>query len=494
MSVLGAGAPLALNLSAIGAAAAQTASDYKALVCVFLYGGNDAFNTVLATDATSWQNYVAVRKQAPDPIALLAPGTAKSSSGAAGSPARLGGVLPISPRNAQGRSFALHPVLGEMQRLFTTDRRVAIVANVGTLAMPTSKAQYKLASHPKPPKLFSHNDQQSIWQAFEPEGAANGWGGHLADLFASANSRSMFSAVSIGLSAPWLSGVSTRPYQIGSAGTIRYPVDTNGSIYNSAEVGDTLIRLATTNATGHVLAGDMAATARRSVDAEAALRSVLRPAGEAPWGTPASSYSQLNDALLKYVNPLTGASDSNPLARQLQAVARMIQASGSLGLRRQVFFVGIGGFDTHNEQNANHAKLMAQLADGLSYFDTVLGSLGVRDKVTTFTATDFGRTFTSNGDGTDHGWGSHQFVMGGAVRGGDIYGDFPVLAAKNKADNHFDGSPDQLLNGVLLPSISVDQYGATLARWFGIGDSTLPDIFPNLARFDASTRNLGFMV
>jgi uncharacterized protein (DUF1501 family) len=492
MAALGAGAPLALNLSAVAIAAAQTATDYKALVCIFLYGGNDAFNTVLATDSASWANYTAVRRQEPEPIALLAPGVARVTSAAAGSPAHLGGVLPIAPANAQGRSFALHPQLGALQQLFAADR-LAVVSNVGPLMMPTTKTQYAQVSHPKPTKLFSHNDQQSVWQAFEPEGAARGWGGRMMDFFAGSNARASFGALAIGFNSPWLSGNSTTPYQLSMGGTVRYPVDTNGSIYNSAEVGNTLLRVATTNATGHVLAGDLATAAQRSIDAETLLRGVLRPAGEAPWGTPASSYSQLSDPLLRFVNPLTGAAETNPLARQLQAVARMIQSHGTLGMRRQVFFVGLGGFDVHNSQNTNHARLMAQLADGMSYFDTVLGSMGMRDKVTTFTASDFGRSFTSNGDGTDHGWGGHHFVMGASVRGGDIYGAFPVLAAKNRGNNQFDGSPDQLLNGVLLPGISVDQYGATLARWFGVGEGAALEVFPNLRQFDTSKRTLGFM-
>jgi uncharacterized protein (DUF1501 family) len=156
-----------------------------------------------------------------------------------------------------------------------------------------------------------------------------------------------------------------------------------------------------------------------------------------------------------------------------------------------VFFVSMGGFDTHDAQNRNQADLMARLGHALRYFDTTLGALGLRNNVTTFTASDFGRTFTSNGDGTDHGWGSHHFVMGGAVRGGDIYGSFPTLGLKNTNNNFFDSSPDQVNNGSLLPTTSVDQFGATLARWFGVPDSSLNDIFPNLANF--SQRNLGFM-
>ena len=495
MTALGAAGPTALNLAALGTAFAATAGDYKVIVCVFLSGGNDPFNTVLATDAASWSNYTAVRKQAPDPIALLAPGTAPNPSAAAGSPARLGGVLPIVPANPQGRSYALHPMLAGIKTLFDA-KRVSVVANVGPLVMPTTKTQYASLAHPKPPRLFSHNDQQSVWQSFAPEGASSGWGGRIGDIFASANAGSMFSAVSAGGKAVWLSGKSTRIYQIGSAGTVRYPTDPNGSIYNSAEAGAALLRMASTPYDGHVLKADIAAAAKHSIDAEATLRSVLKPAGDALWGTPASSYAQSSDPRLKYVNPLYGSSTFNPLAGQLQAVARMIEASGALGLKRQVFFVNlsVSGFDTHNGQNGAHADLLAQVNQALVYFDTVLGALGARDKVTTFTASEFGRSFTSNGDGTDHGWGGHHFVMGAAVKGGDLYGKFPVLGAKNASNNEFDSSPNQLLNGVLLPEISVDQFGATLAEWMGVSDSQQLEIFPSLANFDAARRNLGFMV
>jgi uncharacterized protein (DUF1501 family) len=176
----------------------------------------------------------------------------------------------------------------------------------------------------------------------------------------------------------------------------------------------------------------------------------------------------------------------------LQVVARIIAAQSSLKVKRQVFFVSLTGFDTHNTQNLVHADLMARLNHGLKYFDNALSALGVSRQVTTFTASDFGRSFTSNGDGTDHGWGAHHLVMGGAVQGGDVYGAFPVMSTKNHRDNEFDASPDQIINGVLLPRISVDQYGATLGRWFGLSSSQLGDVFPNLGNFSGRS-DLGFM-
>jgi uncharacterized protein (DUF1501 family) len=209
----------------------------------------------------------------------------------------------------------------------------------------------------------------------------------------------------------------------------------------------------------------------------------------------AGTYNPNNDPKLRYDHPLNGGQAFNGLAQQFQMVARMIDAArnGAVAARRQVFLVSLGGFDTHDAQNRNHADLMARLAHALRYFDTTLGAIGARANVTTFTASDFGRTFTSNGDGTDHGWGAHHFVMGGAVRGGDFYGRFPQLSVKNANNNNFDASPDQLGNGALLPQVSVDQLGATLGRWFGLSDAQLIDVFPNLANFNAGQRNLGFM-
>ena len=507
----GAGAPMALNLLAAGSAAAQAAPDYKAIVCLFLFGGNDSFNMVLPTDGhngpgaaapgSSWNAYTATRNQAPDSIALLAPGVLADGGAAVGSPARLGGVLPLSSLNANGlnnsRSFALHPMLGSLQALFNTDRRLAIVPNVGPLLRPTTKTQFGQMSHPKPASLFSHNDQQNTWQAMAAEGATRGWGGRMGDALVAMNSRTVFTSISASGNAVWLAGQTVQQYQVSSGGAIRMGADSNGRLYGSTVVADALQRIAGSSRSNHVFERDLAGISARSVDAETTLRSALRAPSDALFGTaPASgTYNAANDPKLRYLNPLTGQQTANGLAQQLQVVARLIDAgiSGATGARRQVFFVSLGGFDTHDLQNRNHADLMARLNQALSYFDTTLGAMGARNNVTLFTASDFGRTFTSNGDGTDHGWGSHHLVMGGAVRGGDLYSRFPTLGVKNANNNNFDSSPNQLGNGSMLPETSVDQLGATLGRWFGCSDSALADIFPNLANFDVGRRNLGFM-
>lgn len=499
VSVLaGAGAPLALNLLAAGSAAAQSASPYRAIVCLFMYGGNDAFNTVLPTDSASWSAYTATRNQAPDSIALLSPGTAPNLSARATSPARLGGVLPIAPTNPQGRTYALNPLLGSLQTMFNVDRRLAIVPNIGPLILPTTKAQYGLSTHPKPARLFSHNDQQSTWQTMLPEGAPHGWGGRMADIMASANTQAVFTSISSSGNAVFLSGQSVRQYQVSGSGALRLGADNNGRVYNSPTVASALQSVVGRPMGGHVLEADIASISQRSIDAEALLRGALRPPSDPAFGTaPVSGdgYDPAADPKLQFMNPVTGALAFNPIAQQLQVVARLVDAglSGATGARRQIFFVSLGGFDTHDNQNQKQSELLARVAHAMSYFDTALGAINARNMVTTFTASDFGRTFTSNGDGTDHGWGAHQFVMGGAVRGGDLYGKFPTLVARTPGTNSFDGSPDQIRNGALLPTTSVDQLGATLAQWFGLSESQKLEVFPNLANFNTSVRNLGFM-
>jgi uncharacterized protein (DUF1501 family) len=490
----GAGAPLALNLLAAGSAAAQAAGDYRAIVCLFMFGGNDAFNMVLPNDAPTWAAYTAMRSS----IALLSAGTPINPGAGSGSPARLGGVLPIAPARPQGRSYALHPLMTRLQSMFDTDRRLAIIPNVGPLVAPTTKAQYNLASYPKPPHLFSHNDQQSIWQTMMPEGATQGWGGRMADKLVGANTQAVFTAISAAGSSVWLSGQGVRQYQVSGSGALRMGADSNNLVYGSASVASALASIARSAQGSHVLEADMATIADRSIASESILRGALKPASDPAFGTPPASgvgYNPSSDPKLQYLNPLDGKLEFSSLAQQLQMVARLVQAgmSGATGVRRQVFFVSLGGFDTHSKQNSQHTDLMARVAHAMQYFDTSLGAINARNAVTTFTASDFGRTFTSNGDGTDHGWGAHQFVMGGAVRGGDLYGAFPTLVARNPATGDFD-SPDQVRNGALLPTTSVDQLGATLGRWFGLSDTEALEVFPNLVNFSPAARNLGFMV
>jgi uncharacterized protein (DUF1501 family) len=453
-------APFALNLAAMGNAAAQSAGDYKAMVCLFLNGGNDAFNTVLATDSASWNEYLRVRNTGGgDSIHL--PGIGET-----------GGVLPIVPATAQaGRSFALHPGLGPLKELFDGGR-AAVVANVGTLIAPTTLAQYKAKSVALPPKLFSHNDQQSTWQSGQPEGASVGWGGRLGDLAVAGNANAMFTTISAAGNTVFLSGQQVRQFQVGQAGAV--PIrGISANLYGTA-AGTSALQAILADAGNDLIEQEQKSAVQRAISSQSILSGAMLAAG--PTGVPNPT---------SYINPTTGVAATNPLAVQLQTVARIIGGRSALGAKRQVFYVTLGGFDTHDRQKIQQADLMARLAHALAYFDTTLAALqgtDLRRQVTTFTASDFGRTFTSNGDGTDHGWGAHHFVVGGAVRGRDIYGAFPASGLGHALD---------VGSGSLLPTISVDQYGATLARWFGVPDSQLGEVFPNLANF--SQRDLGFM-
>jgi uncharacterized protein (DUF1501 family) len=476
---------LGLSLAAMGPAAAANTGGYKAMVCLFLMGGNDAYNTVLATDTASWAAYNAAREGGLEGIALAAPGT---PAGTGSLHSRLGGVLPISPLNAQGRTLALHPVLGGVRDLFAS-QRLAIVSNVGPLVGPTTKAAFVAGTAARPPKLFSHNDQQSVWQSFSGEGATRGWGGQMADRILSANGRSMFTSVSLSGSAVWLSGQSARPYQMTADGAIHLG-GSDGRVYGSATVRQKMMALMTSTRDNSILQREHAAVSARSMEAEAVLSAALPGAGAGPWGTGGLAPGQ-PDPLLMYRDPETGAMTANPVAQQLQAVARMVAARSTMGMARQVFFVGIGGWDTHDTQQSRHARLLAQLNHALRYFDTTTQAMGVDDFVTTFTASDFGRTFAGNGDGCDHGWGGHHFVMGGAVRGGDVYGKLPVYGTADGSGGFT--SDDQLRAGALLPSTSVEAYAATLGRWFGLTDSELLAVLPGLSRWNVSQRNLGFL-
>ncbi|MFZ6721014.1 DUF1501 domain-containing protein [Undibacterium sp. Ji49W] len=453
--------PFALNLATMGSAAAQTSTGgYKALICLFMYGANDHANTVLATDSTSWTQYTTVRT------------TNEAGSIALPPVGSNGGVLPITPNTTQaGRSFALHPSLGSLKTLFDSGR-VAIVSNVGPLIVPTTLQQYKAVSVPLPPKLFSHNDQQSLWQAYAPEGAAYGWGGRMGDLLAASNAYPVFTAISASGNAVFLSGRTVNQYQVSASGAV--PIGAlSGALFGSTTAGNPLKSIITTDSS-NLFQKEHANVTNRSINAQSLLSPAMAPAGAT--GVPNPT---------QYTNPNTGALANNGLASQLQTVARIIAGRSALGAQRQVFFVSMGGFDTHDFQRTAHADLMAKLAHAITYFDGVLGNLqgtDMRNQVTMFTASDFGRTFTSNGDGTDHGWGSHHFVIGGAVKGKNIYGEFPVTGLKHALD---------VGSGNLIPQISVDQYGATLANWFGLSTSQINDVFPNIVNF--SNRNLGFL-
>lgn len=462
LAVAGSGTvPFTLNLAAMGNAAAQNAGDYKAIVCLFMNGGNDHFNTVLATDSTSWSEYQRIRTTS-DAGSIALPGVGAT-----------GGVLPITPTSSQaGRSYALHPSLGPLKDLFDAGR-LAVLANVGTLVEPLTLTQYKTRSAALPARLFSHNDQQATWQSSQSESAAtSGWGGRMADLMASANGNATFTCVSSSGGALFLAGRQVRQYQI--SGVSAVPITKLNDSLFGLPAGSNPLRQIVSGDQADLFQKEHAAVVNRAINAQASLSGAMLAAGTGvPDPTP-------------YVNPNTGVAAVNPLAVQLQTVARVIGGRGALGVKRQVFYVSLGSFDTHDFQRTNQADLLARLAHAMAYFDGVMASLqgtDMRRQVTLFTASDFGRTFTSNGDGTDHGWGAHHFIMGGAVKGKDIYGAMPVTGLGHALD---------VGSGSLLPTTSVDQYGATLAAWFGLSATQVADVFPNIGNF--SNRNLGFML
>lgn len=437
---LAAGAtPWALSLAAMGEAAAATATDYKALVCVFLYGGNDHANTLVPYDQPSYESYRGFRSN----IALDRNTLAATV------------LTPATPLPA-GQQFALAPGLAPLLPVFNAGK-MATVLNLGTLVQPTTKAQYTARSVPLPPKLFSHNDQQSFWQASSPEGATSGWGGRMGDLFAAANGNATFTCVSVAGNAVFLSGANAVQYQVSSSGSV--PVNgIKSALFGSTACSSALQSLMTSTRT-HVLENEHTRVARRSIDANDQLSAALAGASVA---TPFPA--------------------GNPLASQLNLVARMIAARNSLGAKRQVFLVSLGGFDTHDTLATTHPGLMSAVGEALAAFYQASVELGVANQVTTFTASDFGRTLLSNTDGSDHGWGGMQFVLGGSVLGRSFVGTPPVLA---------NNGPDDVGQGRLLPSISVEQFGATLSSWFGVSQTDQALVLPNLGNF--SNRNLGFM-
>ncbi len=437
---LAAGAtPWALSLAAMGEAAAATATDYKALVCVFLYGGNDQSNTLVPYDSASYSAYQSLRSNIALDRGALA-----------------GTVLNPATPLAGGRQYALAPGLAPLLPLFDAGK-LSVVLNVGTLVRPTTKAQYTAGSVQLPPKLFSHNDQQSYWQASSPEGATSGWGGRLGDLYAAGNGNATFTCVSVAGNAVYMSGKSAVQYQVTPNGPV--PVaGIKSPLFGSAACSQALQALMTQPRT-HLFESEYTRVTSRSISAN----------------------DQLT-AALSGVNVQTAFPAGNSLGDQLKMVAKMIAARGATGAKRQVFFVSLGGFDTHDSLATAHPALMASVGNALAAFYQATLELGVADQVTTFTGSDFGRTLVSNTDGSDHGWGNMQFVLGGSVLGKSYVGTAPVPA---------NNGPDDVGQGRLLPALAIEQYAATLAGWFGVSASDQASVLPNLGNF--TTRNLGFM-
>jgi uncharacterized protein (DUF1501 family) len=470
LAMTGAALPLALNLAAMGEAAAFEATDYKALVCVFLYGGNDYANTVVTYDDPSYNAYNVIRGG----------GAGQAAGGIALGKASLGATLldPATPL-ADGRQYALHPAMTGLASLFNQGQ-AAVQLNVGPLVMPLTRAEFSSENrktYPLPPKLFSHNDQQSIWQSSSPEGSKVGWGGNMGDLALSSNAgNSLFTCINLTANTVFLSGNSAFSYRMNSDGAVKIN-SLASSVYGSGAVNQAMVQLVQ-QTRGHELENEYNRVTARAISAQSVATGALV-------GFPANSA------------PFNAFPSPNGLADQLRMVARLIAARGQLGIKRQVFFVSLGGFDLHDNLITQQSTLLGLVSNAMTAFYNATAALGVANQVTAFTASDFGRTLSSNGDGSDHGWGSHHLMVGGAVRGKAFYGTAPPVSVGNTS-----AAQDQwhVGQGRLLPSTSVDQYAATLARWFGVAKTELMDIFPNLKNFEAaagrssSASNLQFMV
>jgi uncharacterized protein (DUF1501 family) len=414
---------------------APLATDYRALVCVFLAGGNDAWNTIV--DLGDYASYAATRAS----IALAQ-----------------GSLLPITPPS-EGRTFGLHAGLAGLHALWT-QQRLAVVCNVGTLIEPITRTQYLSSPVLRPPNLFSHSDQVFEWQTGIAAPPLNtGWGGRTGDRTLSMNGSALFPMiVTLAGATAFGTGAVARAFEMTSAGTVAlsgFSTSTNSQIRRNAMLD--LLQMDREIPFVRA-AGD---TVDKALDTDALVTQALAAAP-----------------------PLQTVFPAGSLADQLKMVARLISARNLLGMHRQIFFVSLGGFDTHSGQVTAQETLLTQLSQALSAFYAATVELSVQNEVTTFTCSDFGRAYRSNGTGTDHGWGSCQFVLGGSVRGGDFIGEWPTLAL---------GGPDDSGSiGRYIPKLSVDQYAATLATWYGLPASDLPGVFPNLSHFDST--DLGFFL
>lgn len=419
--------------------------DYKALVCVFMYGGNDANNMVVPRDTTNYNAYAAARAAIALPQSSL---------------------LGLTPMTNTGVDFGLNSAMPELAALFNTNRKAAILGNVGSLLAPITKDDYN-ARRNVPPSLFSHSDQQTQWQTSIPDVVSrSGWGGRTADLLAALNDNQQVSiAISLAGSNTFQVGNTVVPFSVSSSGTVGLTDYNSGSANSNvrSRAIDTLLSLS--GQSQNLFEKQFGGTVRNSLDTNNVLNGALALTDPNQGGTDFAT-----------------AFPTTSLGAQLKMVARLIRGRETLNLRRQVFFVSVGGFDTHTNQVAAQGTLLQELSQALDAFYKATVEMSISDSVTAFTASDFARTFNSNGTGSDHGWGSHHLVVGGAVRGGDIYGRMPTLVVNG---------PDDTGQGRWIPTTSVDEYAATLARWFGVNTGDLSYALPNIGRF--AHPNLGFL-
>ncbi len=443
LSLAGTAAPFVVDLAAIGEAAAATATDYKALVCVFLYGGNDYANTLIPVDSTGYSAYSSQRPTLAYSLNSLTATT----------------LTPKAPLSG-GRQYALASELSPFKPVFDAGK-MAVILNVGTLIQPTTKAQYQSNSVRLPPKLFSHNDQQSFWQSSHAEGSTTGWGGLIGDLAASSNGLSTLTCMNASGNAVFLTGQSVVQYAVSPGGAIG--LNSRNFLQGSATAA-ALLKTLISQPVNHVLETELTKVSSRALSIFDGLTTALASAPVTTTVFPKAVDNQ------------------SSLGAQLQEVAKIISVSSKLGMKRQVFFVSTSRFDTHDGLDTLHPLLLQNLSDAMKAFYDTTVELGLDSNVVTFTGSDFGRALTANNDGSDHGWGSHHFVMGGQVNGGRFYGTPPVVA---------NNGPDDVGQGRLIPTISVDQYAATLANWFGVTGSNLNMVLPNIGNYPV--QNIGFV-
>jgi uncharacterized protein (DUF1501 family) len=417
------------RLGLVSAYTQQPATDYKALVCIFMFGGNDSNNMVVPVDSR-YSAYQTMR----GPVALAG-----------------GALLP-----AGGSGFGFHPSMPNLQRLFN-ENRAAAVFNVGTLFRPTTKSTLNSTMLPK--NLYSHSDQVQQWQTSDPNGGGTGWGGRLNDIASLANTGALPPGITVnGGNSLFLSGPVTKGLNFSNADTFGFQ-SFGESNAMAARLGS-LQRLLTFDSGLKLVSaanGVLGESIRSAQEIEGALS-----------GAPA----------LPIAFPNSG------LGQQLAQVAQIIAVRESLGMSRQIFFAGMGGFDNHENLLGNHAQLMATIDQAMNAFMLTMESRGTMDRVTLFTESEFNRTGNANANqGTDHAWGGHHLVLGGAVAGGQMYGTFPTHELR--------GQDDAGDRGNWIPTTSLDQYAATLGGWFGVSDDNLRVIFPNLANF--TPQRLGFV-
>jgi uncharacterized protein (DUF1501 family) len=412
-------------------------SDYKCLVNVFLLGGNDSFNMLVPRSDAEYSIYAASRQNLAIPQEDL---------------------LPISPLNSDGALYGFHPMATGLQGLFETGD-LAIVSNVGPLLEPTSKDDYLNGNATLPPQLFSHNNQQNQWQSLRGTSAlSTGWAGRIADLLAEDLSGQLLPTnISTSGNSRFQSGDTSSPYTVNNSGASSYAAFRRAAEYGPERRAAFEQLLA--NGYGNIHSRALAEVHTRSLQ-----------------------YADLINEALTLVPELNTPFPETRLGRRLRIVARLLAVKDEFEVNRQIFYITTGGFDTHDTQNQDQPDLLQDLGDCMQAFQTAMAEIGLENQVTSFTQSDFGRTLSSNGDGTDHGWGAHQLVAGGAVMGRQIYGTMPVL--------EIDG-PDDVAGGRIIPTQSADQYAATLATWFGVPESALNEIAPSLPAFNL--RNLGFM-